>query len=238
MVLGGRALEVEQRGLVLTPVVQQVGEVDARLSVRRIQLQGATQPVEGAALVRAPVGGIADASRSLGRLGMGRDRELEEAPRLVEGAFTEQRAPDLQHQLPVLAQPEGEDAVEAGERARAIPEFQQHLAPPGQGVLLVRVQAQRRFEGPAGPEVLLAGESGVAHAHVQLDRLGIALQALSQRLDRLVVASFGVEPMRAFVVVIGAEERFRHRPDLRGRLCYDKNRRTVTQATGAGYLDR
>src|SRR2546427_3691858 len=42
----------------------------------------------------------------------------------------------------------------------------------------------------------------------------------------------GVELMRAFVVVVGAEERFRHRTGLPGRLRYDKKPRTVSQATG------
>ncbi len=95
MVLGRRALEVEERGLVLPPVVQQVREVDARLGVCRVQLQGAAQPVEGTALIRAPVRGVRDAGGGFGRLGMGRGRDLEEAPRLVEDPLAEQRAPDL-----------------------------------------------------------------------------------------------------------------------------------------------
>src|SRR3989442_6351258 len=53
---------------------------------------------------------------------------------------------------------------------------------------------------------------------------------LFRSLEGLVVLSVVVELMRAFVVVVGAEERFRHRTGLPGRLCYDKKRRPVTQA--------
>src|SRR5438132_4210074 len=73
---------------------------------------------------------------------------------------------------------------------------------------------------------------------MQLDGGRIEPQAVSQGLDRFVVLGFVVELMRAFVVVVGAQERFRHRTGLPGRLCYDTTPRTVTQATDAEYLPR
>src|SRR6266581_4897317 len=66
--------------------------------------------------------------------------------------------------------------------------------------------------------------------------MGIPREPLAQVLEGLVVLSVVVELMRAFVVVVGAEERFRHRTGLPGRLCYDKKRRPVTQATCVRYL--
>src|SRR2546425_55893 len=94
------------------------------------------------------------------------------------------------------------------------------------------------LEGAARPEVLLAREARVPHADMQLDGMRIEPQALAQGLDRFVVLSFVVESMCTFVVVVGAQERFRHRTGLRGRLCYDKKPRAVTQATAGGYLPR
>src|SRR5256886_3788720 len=90
----------------------------------------------------------------------------------------------------------------------------------------------------ARPRILLSREPGVSHAHMQLDGVRIEPQAVSQGLDRFVVLGFVVELMRAFVVVVGAQERFRHRTGLPGRLCYDTTPRTVTQATDAEYLPR
>src|SRR5439155_51202 len=85
-------------------------------------------------------------------------------------------------------------------------------------------------ERAARPQILLAREPGVSHAHVQLDGVGVEPQAFSQGLDRFVVLGFVVELMRAFVVVVGAQERFRHRTGLPGKLCYDTTPRAVTQA--------
>src|SRR2546425_515297 len=144
-VIGRRAtLEVEQRRLVLAPIVQQVCEIDARLGVLQVELERPAQPVEGHAFVK-----------------------------------------------------------------RA-----------------------------ARPHILLSREPGVSHAHMQLDGVGVEPQAYSQGLERFVVLGFVVELMRAFVVVVGAQERFRHRTGLPGRLCYDTTPRTVTQATDAEYLLR
>jgi len=46
---------------------------------------------------------------------------------------------------------------------------------------------------------------------MQFDGVRVESQAFSQGLDGVVVLGFVVELMRAFVVVVGAQERFRHR---------------------------
>src|SRR5437899_1203330 len=73
---------------------------------------------------------------------------------------------------------------------------------------------------------------------MQLDGVRIEPQAFAQGLDCFVVLCFVVELMCTFVVVVGAQERFRHRTGLRGRLCYDKKPRAASQATDGGYLTR
>src|SRR5438445_129504 len=103
---------------------------------------------------------------------------------------------------------------------------------------VLQVEAHGFLKCAARPHILLSREPGVSHAHMQLDGVRIEPQAVSQGLDRFVVLGFVVELMRAFVVVVGAQERFRHRTGLPGRLCYDTTPRTVTQATDAEYLPR
>src|SRR5205807_6525891 len=117
-------------------------------------------------------------------------------------------------------------------------ELEEHLAQARERIFVVRVEADRFLECVPSPHILLAGEARIPHSDVQLHRMRVEPEAFSQDLDCLVVVPFGVELMRAFVVVVGAEERFRHRTGLPGRLRYDKEPRTVSQATHAGYLDR
>src|SRR5207245_9876150 len=62
--------------------------------------------------------------------------------------------------------------------------------------------------------------------------------ALAGGVYGCVVLGFVVELMCTFVVVVGAQDRFRQRTGLRGRLCYDKKPRAVSQATDGGYLPR
>ena len=135
---------------------------------------------------------------------MRRDRHLEEAARLVEYPFAEQRSPDLQHQIVVVAESQGEDAVEAGDRARAVAELEQHFAEPRQGVFVVGVEGDRLLERAPRPGELLPRQPGVAHAHMQLDGVGVQPQALAEHFDRLVVLSVVVQLVCAFVVFVGA----------------------------------
>src|SRR2546425_7763127 len=69
-VIGRRAtLEVEQRRLVLAPIVQEVCEIDARLGVLQVELERPAQPVEGPAFVGEPMGGVAHARSEERRVG-------------------------------------------------------------------------------------------------------------------------------------------------------------------------
>src|SRR2546425_3767445 len=184
------------------------------------------------------MGGVAHARRSLRGVRMPGDRYFEETPRLIQRALAEQGASDLEHEVVVVTESEGQNAVEARDRTRAIAELEQHLAKPRQRVFVLGVEAHRFLKRAARPHILLSREPGVSHAHMQLDGVGVEPQAFSQGLDRFVVLGFVVELMRAFVVVVGAQERFRHRTGLPGRLCYDTTPRAVTQATDADYLLR
>jgi len=153
-----------------------------------------------------------------------RDRYFEEASGLIQHGLAEQRAADLEHEVVVVAESERENAVETRHRARAIAELEQHFAESCERVFVFGVEAHRFFESAARPRILLPREPGVPHAHMQLDGVRVESQALSQGLDGFVVLGFVVELMRAFVVVVGAQERFRHRTGLPGRLCYDTTR--------------
>src|SRR5437867_4222094 len=232
------ALEVEQRRFVLAPVVQQVREVDARFGVLEVELERPAQPVEGAALVGEAMGGEAHAGGRLRRFRMPGDRYFEEAPGLVQHALAEQGTAHLKHEVVVVAKSERENAVEARDGAGAIPELEQHFPEPRERIFVLGVEAHRFFERAACPHVFLPREPGVSHAHMQLDGVGVEPQAFAEGFDRFVVLGFVVELMRAFVVVVGAQERFRHRTGLPGKLCYDTTPRTVTQATAADYLPR
>src|SRR2546427_115465 len=179
-----------------------------------------------------------EGEQSLRGVRMPGDRYFEETPRLIQHALAEQGASDLEHEVVVVTESEGQNAVEARDRTRAIAELEQHLAKPRERVFVLGVEAHGFLKCAARPHILLSREPGVSHAHMQLYRVRIEPQAFSQGLDRFVVLGFVVELMRAFVVVVGAQERFRHRTGLPGRLCYDTTPRTVTQATDADYLPR
>src|SRR5258706_248112 len=95
VLFGPGPLEMKQRGLILAAVVQQVGEIDARLAEARVELERAPQPMQAAAFVRQPVRRLPYARRRIGGVGVRAQRPLKEAARLVEHAFTKQRANDL-----------------------------------------------------------------------------------------------------------------------------------------------
>ncbi len=108
--------------------------------------------------------------------------------------------------------------LEAGERAGAVPELEQHLAQSRERVLVIGVETARLFKRPPGPGKLLAREPGVAHPDMQLDGVGVQPQAFAQGIDGVVVLTFVVELMRTFVVFVGTEERVRHRTSLPGKV--------------------
>src|SRR5207302_1619072 len=102
--------------------------VIASISEDRVELERAAQPVEAAALVGEPVRGVADTGGCIGRIGMRPQRTFEETARLIEHAFAEQGAPDLQHEIVIVLEAEREHVLETCERSRALSELEQHLA--------------------------------------------------------------------------------------------------------------
>src|SRR5205814_2353565 len=132
----------------------------------------------------------------------------------------------------------GRGALEMEQRGFVLTPVVQQIREVDARLGVLGVEAHGLLERAARPQILLPREPGVSHAHVQLDGVGVEPQAFSQGLDCFVVLGFVVELMRAFVVVVGAQEWFRHRAGLPGRLCYDTTPRTVTQATDAEYLPR
>ena len=128
VLLGTGALEMKQRGLVLATIIQQVRKIDTGFAEARVELERAAQPVEAAALVREPVRGVADTGGCIGGVGMRPQRTFEETARLIEHAFAEQGAPDLQHEIVVVLEAEREHLLETCERSRALSELEQHLA--------------------------------------------------------------------------------------------------------------
>jgi len=84
---------MKQRSLILATVVQQVREIDARFAEARVELERAPQPVQAAAFIGQPVCGVANAGGGIGGVGMRSQRTFEEAARLIEHPFTEQRPP-------------------------------------------------------------------------------------------------------------------------------------------------
>src|SRR5207302_7670225 len=108
--------------------------------------------------------------------------------------------------------------VEARDRPLPLSELEQDFPEAREGVLVIGVERHRVLEFAPRPRKLLARQSGIAHPDMQLDGMRIEPQALAEGLDGLVVLSFVVELMRAFVVVVGAEERIRHRTVTPGKV--------------------
>jgi hypothetical protein len=149
VVLGGRAVEVVERRLEVAAVVEQVPEVDARLDVVGVELQGTAQRGGGAVVVAQPVQGVADAGHRLGVLGLLARGHLEELARLLDQPLAEEGAADLEHELDVVLVAQLEGAAEGGERLVAATELEQHLAEPGQRVLVLVVHGEGVGEGAA-----------------------------------------------------------------------------------------
>src|SRR5207253_7617000 len=112
--------------------------------------------LQGPAFLGEPMGGVADARRSLRGVRMPGDRYFEETPRLIQHALAEQRASDLKHEVVVVTESEGQNAVEARDRTRAIAELEQHLAKPRQRVFVLGVEAHGFLKCAARPHILLS----------------------------------------------------------------------------------
>src|SRR5207244_3469401 len=79
--------------------------------------------------------------------------------------------PHLEHQVVVVTEAEGDDAVEARHRGRAGAELEEHLAQARERIFVVRVEADRFLECVPSPHILLAGDARIPHSDVQLHRM-------------------------------------------------------------------
>ena len=65
MIARGCALEVKQRRLILTTVVQEVAEIDPRLRMGGIEIQRPPQPVERSVFIAQTMRCVSEAGRGL-----------------------------------------------------------------------------------------------------------------------------------------------------------------------------
>ena len=68
------------------------------------------------------------------------------------------------------------------------------------------IQKKGLPEGFSGPGELLPGQPGITQPYVQLHSIRIEREALSKHLEGPVQIPIIIEPMRPFVVFLGAEE--------------------------------
>src|SRR3954471_277937 len=100
---------------------------------------------------------------------MSRDRQIEEAMCRSHQPFSEQRPPDLQHQLVIVLKTELENALHRTHGPGPIAQLQQSLTEPGQTVFMIRIERKRLFEAAARPSVLLTSEVGVGPSDMQFN---------------------------------------------------------------------
>jgi len=105
----------------------------------------------------------------------------------------------------VVAESERENAVETPTRPRDR-RLEQHFAQSCERVFVFGVEAHRFFEPAARPRILLPCEPGRPMPTSVRRRAG-RVPGLLAGLDASSIG-FVVELMRAFVVVVGAQERF------------------------------
>src|SRR4051794_33206480 len=98
-----------ERGLMVVPVVEDVGEIDARFRVIAVELERAAQRRDGAVVLTEAVLDITDAGDRFRRIRRLTNRGVEEVLRGLEEvralagrALAEQRTTDLQHEIDVI----------------------------------------------------------------------------------------------------------------------------------------
>jgi hypothetical protein len=116
-----------------------------------------------ALVVAQPVQRVAHARHRLGVVGRLLHGDLEVALGLLDQPLAEEGAADLEHELDVVLVAQLEVRGRCAQRRVVLAELQQHLAEPGERVLVLGVEHERLVEAAAGPGVLLAREARVAH---------------------------------------------------------------------------
>src|SRR6187549_2431019 len=100
------------------------------------------------------------------------------------------------------------------------------------------VEDQGFFEAPACPCILFAGVVGIAHADVQLYRIGVESKSLAEYVQSLIVLTFIVQLMCSLIVLLGTQKGVCHGrsqpPSERVALLY--NREAVLFKNNSFYL--
>lgn len=154
-----------------------------------VELQRLAQRLGGPGFIAQAMLGVAHHGHGLGVLRGLLDGDLEEFLRIVHVAFAEKRAAHLKHEFDVVAVAELEDAAEALQPGLGLPDLEQHFAESGERVFVFGVEDERFFEGATGPGELITRQAGIAHAHVQLDGVGVEPESLAQQRQRIVVVA-------------------------------------------------
>jgi hypothetical protein len=99
---------------------------------------------------------------------------------------------------------------EAAERLLFLAEFEKGLTEPGERILVIRIQNERFLEAAAGPRVLLARVVCVANSYMELYRIRVEAESLSEYVQSFVILSFVIQLMRSFVVLFRTQKRCWH----------------------------
>ena len=110
----------------------------------------------------------------------------------------------------VVGEVEVDQSLEGAQRAFELAEHEQRLAQPGERIFVLVVEGDGGVERGTGPRILLARELGITDADMEFDSLGIAEQPVPEEGESGIVASFVVELVGLFVVLIRATKRLRH----------------------------
>jgi hypothetical protein len=102
----------------------------------------------------------------------------------------------------VLAESQRENPIEAPQGGSSLTELEERLTQSREGFLVVRVEPQCLFEAVSPPGIFFPREPGVRHAHVEVDRERINVQAIVQDVESLVIPALVVETMGPFAIVV------------------------------------
>jgi len=180
-VLTGRdPLELTERRLPVSPVVQDVAEVDAGLVEVRIKSQGTANLPSGSDLVPQTMQGVAERGRGVRTVRAISGDLREDVTGVRVEALSIERPPHGQHQLHVFVEAHRLHPFEEMQRGLLFTEPEQGLSHSDQRVFMRGVEHQCAFESASGPGVLLTSQAGVAHPYTELDRIRVQREALFQ----------------------------------------------------------
>ena len=206
MVIGRGAVEVIERRLVLAPVVEDVAEVDACLAMIAVELERTPEGRDRGVVIPDAMLRITHARDSLRGIRHLEGRDVEELARRFDQRLAEECASRLQHQLDVVPVPEFENPAEVLDGGLMLAELQERLAEPRERILVLGIEHQRFLEALPRPRVFLASEARVTDPHVQLHRVRVERESLTEHIERLIILAIVVQLMRALIVLFGTQK--------------------------------